>query len=310
MADVNAMVDSGAVGSGVHPARPPMWQEALATARVLSRQEATWYGVAALAALVVCFWPLIAKMPTLWFEPETYYNHGPLIPLIAGYLVYDRWDAIKDRRVKPVYWALIPLAFLLYGNYIAMSAPRDLFMSVALVGTLLLGVLFTAGWGWLAALAVPILYLFVGLPVWEQVIDVYTQPLQAISSDLAYTMLSGIGLNVMRDANNPTTLYMDHFQMYVGVPCSGLRTLLAMVAMLGAMIVIGRLPWWKNLALVALALPICVLVNGFRIATIGLVGESFGDAAGHQFHDYGGYISLALLMFLTYKISQRLGVKI
>ena len=310
MTESKTITDSGAVVGSALPVRTPAWQEALITFRSIMRQEATWYGLAALVSVIICFWPLVAKMPELWFEPETYYNHGPLIPLIAGYLVYDRWADIKNRKIKPFYWALIPLAFLLYGNYIAMSAPRDLFMSVALVGTLLLGVLFTAGWSWLAALAVPILYLFVGLPIWEQVIDVYTQPLQAISSDLAYTMLRGLGLDVLRDVNNPTTLYMNHFQMYVGVPCSGLRTLLAMVAMLSAVIVVGRLPWWKNVVLVALALPICVLVNGFRIGMIGLVGESFGDAAGHQFHDYGGYISLVLLMFLTYKISQRLGVKI
>ena len=292
------------------PPGPPMWQEALRTASVVVRQEAFWVGAAFVAALGLCFWPLFAKMPGLWFAPETYYNHAPLVPLMAAYMVNERWSAVKDRPVRPFYLALVPLGLLLYANYIAMSAPRDMLMSVAFIGTLLLGVLFVAGWGWLRALFVPVLFLLFGLPVWEQVIDVYTQPLQAVSSELAHAMLSGVGFTVVTDPTNVTTLYLDHFQMYVGVPCSGLRTILAMATLVAFVVVIGKLRWWANLVLIALAVPLCVLVNGIRISMIGAVGNLYGSDAGHQFHDYSGYISIALLMFLLYKLSQRLGLKV
>ena len=56
-------------------------------------------------------------------------------------------------------------------------------------------------------------------------------------------------------------------------------------------------------------LPLTVFVNGFRIALIGVVGNAYGSQAGHDFHDYSGYITLLVCFFLLFKFARLLGWK-
>jgi hypothetical protein len=42
---------------------------------------------------------------------------------------------------------------------------------------------------------------------------------------------------------------------------------------------------------------------------IGMVGNEYGEKAGHDFHDYSGYIALALCFYLLYLITKGLEFK-
>ncbi len=55
--------------------------------------------------------------------------------------------------------------------------------------------------------------------------------------------------------------------------------------------------------------PLALLINGLRIALIGVVGNQWGPEAGHKFHDYSGYITLVLCFFVLFKIARGLGWK-
>jgi exosortase len=264
-------------------------------------------GLLLFAGIGLAFWPLIKKLPDLWFSTDGYYSHGLLVPLMVGYLIYDKWDRIKNIPVRGFWPALIPLGVLLYANYVAARSPRDLFLSMMLVGTLLLAIWFVAGFRWLLALSLPVLYLLLGLPIWEQVIDVYTQPLQTISTDMSEGMLKALGFVVHR--MDATSLLLPNFSMYVGVPCSGLRTIIATVALTAFCIMIGRMQWWANLLLAAIAIPLCIIVNGFRIALIGVVGETMGHNAGMAFHDTSGHISIVVLILIIWNLTKALGMK-
>jgi exosortase/archaeosortase family protein len=72
---------------------------------------------------------------------------------------------------------------------------------------------------------------------------------------------------------------------------------------------IARLKWWANTLMAALVLPLCLFINGLRIALIGVVGEEYGRSAGLQFHDYSGYVTLLVCFFLLFKIARWLGWK-
>ena len=264
-------------------------------------------GAIVCAALVLCYWPLFSHSAALWMAPESYYTHIILIPFMSGYLVYDRWSRLKEIPVRPVTWPLLLLFPLLYANFITARSPRDLFLSVMFIATLCLGTVFVAGWRWLWALAAPIGFLIFGLPIWEQAIDVYTQPMQRISSALAFQMLSAVGMNPYKA--DDTTILTDHFQMIVGVPCSGLRTIVAVLALAVYCIMIGRMRVWANATLLAVAIPLAIMVNGLRIAMIGMVGETMGQDAGMKFHDTSGYISVVVLVVALWQIAKALGMK-
>jgi exosortase/archaeosortase family protein len=144
-----------------------------------------------------------------------------------------------------------------------------------------------------------------------------------------------------------TTIMLDRFNLDVGVPCSGLKLFVAVTAFtvlfiyLGLMIrwdmfreklglppadqvtpetpsVFGRPGFGKAFAstfwpvgvLLALILPLCLFINSLRIVLIGLVGNQFGNEAGHKFHDYSGYITLVVCFYLLFLVAKGLKWKV
>jgi exosortase/archaeosortase family protein len=95
----------------------------------------------------------------------------------------------------------------------------------------------------------------------------------------------------------------------VGVPCSGLKLLLALSAFSVFFVLIANLKWWANAFMLAFVLPLALFINGLRIALIGVVGDTMGSDAGHQFHDYSGYITLLLCFVIVFKLARILGWK-
>jgi exosortase len=259
------------------------------------------------AAIVAMFWGLLSKLPGLWMNDDGYYTHGFLVPFISGYVIYRAWPAIRNRTVKPVYWVgllMLPVAFVAWA---AMVSDVDIVMSFMLIFTLLIGVCFIAGWRWLLALGAPIVYLAFALPIWTGIIHDYTNPLQTVSTKISYVMLKLMGLDPRQ--LDSTTIMLNRFSLDVGVPCSGLKLLLAISAFTIFFMLIARLRWWSNILMLAMVLPLCLFINSLRITLIGVVGNAYGSEAGHQFHDYSGYITLLLCFFILFKYARLLGWK-
>ncbi|MCW5936388.1 MAG: exosortase/archaeosortase family protein [Fimbriimonadaceae bacterium] len=260
-----------------------------------------------LAAVVFCFAPLIPEIKKRWLDMDGYYAHGLLIPLCAAYLIWDKWDRIKEIPVKGVLWMLVPMGVVLYISMAAARAIMPSALSVLLVIALGLSVVFLAGWRWLWATLPSLLFLLLGFPVFDRVIDSSTMPLQIKSTSVAYYILKAVGLNPLR--LDPTVIHLDNFDLNVAAACSGLKTTIAVSAAVIFFMLIAKLRWWANLLLAAIAIPLSLIINGVRISMIGMVGNSYGHDAGMQFHDYSGYIALAMCFLILGWITKKLGYK-
>lgn len=263
-------------------------------------------GVAILVGILAAFWPLLNRLPSIWFGEDGYYSHGILVPVISGYVVYRWWPWIKSIPVKPAYIAVVPLIAILWVTRASTVNQVDSLTSVCLIFAVLFGVAFVGGWRWMGKVTLPTLYLAFALPIWNMAITYYTNPLQVFSTKVAFKMLEYTGFHPFRDAN---IIYLDGFTLDVGVPCSGLKLVLALFAFTIFFALIARLKWWANGLLVALALPLALFINGLRIMMIGVVGVNYGPEAGHKFHDYSGYIALIVCFFILFRIARWLGWK-
>ena len=258
------------------------------------------------AGIFLCFWPLVSKLPELWLGEDGYYSHGFLIPFLSGYIVYLRWPKHKDTPVRPSIVAGVLLAPLLWLAYAAQVSKWDNGSSLFFLLTLILGTSFVAGWKWARNLLGPILFLAFCLPMWSLVIDNFTVPLQQFSTVMATAILRICQLHPIVVDN---VVYLDHFVLNIAVPCSGLKLLIAVSAFALLFIAISDLRWWGRVLMLGIALPLCIFINGFRIALIGIVGDTWGDDAGHKFHDYSGYIALAICFFILMRLTRILGWK-
>ncbi len=259
--------------------------------------------------LTLMFWQLISRLPRLWMSDDGYYSHGFLVPFITGYVIYKKWDKFKTIPVKAGWVALPFMALLGYLAYVSTHTSINAMLALTFLLMLLTSVWLVAGWRWMLALSLPLLYLGFALPLWTGAIELNTNRAQLASTTVAYQLLKVFGFTPYQGPLDPTIIYLNNFKLDVAVPCSGLKLILAVTAFTALFMMIGGLKWWGNLVMVAVILPLCVFVNGLRIALIGIVGDTYGRDAGLSFHDYSGYITLLLCFFLLFKIARGLGWK-
>ena len=277
-----------------------------AIAETMVRSAYFWPTLILALGIGIVFWPLLSYLPDLWTGKDGYYTHGFLVPLISGYLIYRAWPKLKTIEIKGQMWALVLLVPLLWIAYAARLAQLRPLQSAAFIGTLLVCVWAVFGIRWALRTVPAALYLLFALPIWSGIVNNYTNPLQLYSTKVAFKMLQ---LFYDPIQSNSTTVLVGRFWLDVGVPCSGLKLVLAITAFTCFFMLIGNLRWWSNLIMVACILPLCLFINGLRIAMIGMVGEAYGDNAGHVFHDYSGYIALIVCFFLLFKLARILGWK-
>lgn len=283
-------------------------EQVMAFTKTIVSSKAFWPGLMAALGVTALFWTLFRNLLDLWDSEDGYFSHGFLVPIISIFIIYRWWPRLKTIPVKPGWVALIPLAGLLVLTRAAFAADILLILSICLMMVILATIWLVAGWRWMVALSLPVLYLGFALPLWTFAIDVYTNPLQILSTKASFQMLQLAGFQPFMDTGT-TTIYLNNFVLDVGVPCSGLKLIVAVTAFTVFFVLIGGLRWWANLVMFAVILPLCIFINGLRIALIGLVGENYGHDAGMAFHDYSGYITLVICFFILFKIARGLGWK-
>jgi EpsI family protein len=86
------------------------------------------------------------------------------------------------------------------------------------------------------------------------------------------------------------------YQYDVAAACSGVRSLMALLAL---SLVIGYTQlrsWPRRLTIFALALPLTFVGNVVRIAAIVFAGEWFGQAAGEWLHHWAGFVVFVIVL--------------
>jgi exosortase len=164
-------------------------------------------------------------------------------------------------------------------------------------------ILFLAGWNTLGAVAFPLAFLVLMIPVPAIIYNEITFPLQLLASRWAASILEVIGVPVLRDGN---ILVLSNYSLEVVEACSGIRSLMSLTALAVAYGYLADTRRWVRVALVALMVPIALLTNAIRITVAGALAHHFGPAAAEGFlHEFSGWViflSAVLLMFLTHRI--------
>jgi exosortase len=256
--------------------------------------------------LAVLSWPMLSWWYWEYVRPESYYAHAPLIPLMAAFMLWTRRHQLKQVEKKSFFPALIILLPALALLVISIKGEMRAVQSAAFLLTLWSGILFALGKSFFKAAWFPLLFLALMAPLPAPLLNDSTLHLQMWSTSLASRILDLVGFGNTRYGN---IIHIDNYTMNVDVPCSGFKTLLALMtfnAFLAAMLN-GSI--YRRLLLFFICAPLALLINGVRIALIGVVGECIGGQTAHVFHDYSGIITLTLGFTLLFSIARTLGCR-
>ena len=244
----------------------------------------------AFGALVVLL--AIAALPSLvwmvthdWFDSQDY-SHGALVPLIAAYLVRQRIDAFTVGGGG----ALFGIAAVVAGVCAILLGKLSTIHTLAQYG-FLAGVIggFAIAFGANATRrnALPLAMLAFMIPLPNFLYRPLSAQLQLWSSQLGVACLRAVGVSVGLHGN---VIDLGAYQLQVLEACNGLRYLFPLLS-LGALF--GYLfngPTWQRWTLFLSAIPVAIVLNSLRIATIGLTVERWGvGAAEGLVHDVEGW---------------------
>lgn len=154
----------------------------------------------------------------------------------------------------------------------------------------------------------PIVYLALLLPIPGWALDEFTAPLKLLVSAMSAGIVEPFGIPLVREG---VTMTVGPYQLLVEDACSGLNSLIGLIAITTFYIYLLRDAGWRySLFLVCLIIPIAIFANVLRIIALILLTYFFGDAVGQGFlHVTAGLFLFAvslLLMFAIDSIASRI----
>jgi exosortase len=270
-------------------------------------QAVTWLGALSLSALVlVLYAPVLGSLVKQWWSDPNY-GHGFFVPLFAAYVLWSERDRWRAQPFRPDNFGVAIMLFAIGLRILGMLG-AELFMARLSFVILISGiVLFLAGRQMLRSIAFPIGYLLFMIPLPAIVYYQLTLPLQLWASRLGATGLVALGIHTVRQGN---LLYLPNCTLNVVEACSGIRSLLSLLAVAVAYGYFAERSTWKRSVLAIASVPVAIATNGLRLVATGALSYFFGPSVDSgAVHVALGLGSFALAFVSILLIHKLLGLR-
>ena len=231
---------------------------------------------------------LTAHVPFYFNDPHEDLSYGWFVPLFSLYVLLRERRELAESLGEPSAWGFMGLLPSLFLGFIGARGGQIRFEIVGFVG--ILGSLAWVFFGLraLKRLAFPLAFLLFCIPL-HSFLDLITIHLRTLAVGVSYAAMRGFGVDVVREGT--MLCQPGGFQIDVADPCSGLRSLFAMMALTAGYAYLNLPTWPRRFFLFALSVPIAVLGNVCRILSIVLTAAFCSeDFATGFYHDYSGYV--------------------
>jgi exosortase len=172
-------------------------------------------------------------------------------------------------------------------------------MRSSLVLILVGAVLFLFGWEVLKVLLVPLAYLLLMIPIPAVIYDAVAFPLKLFVTRVSVLSMKALGVVVVQEGN---ILMFPNITLEVADACSGLRSIMSLLALGVAYAFVLHPKIRDRVILVLSTLPIAIATNCLRVVATGVLAQHFGAAAAEGFfHEFAGLFVFAgaVAMFAT-----------
>ncbi|MCX6040874.1 MAG: exosortase/archaeosortase family protein [Caldilinea sp.] len=264
-----------------------------------------WLPIFALISFTAITWPV---WQWLWYEwlSNQYYSHGLLILPLSVYLGVQRFRNDPGLVYQPgkgtlVGVLLLAAGLLLYLWFLQQSAYY--LAAFAMIPMLAGTVWAVAGSEVVRRLIFPITYLMWMVPL--PFLDRITLPLALFTGYCSGAIVQWLGLDVTIVGNSVT---LPNADLVIGAQCSGVNSLITLLALLVLVAYVLEGKWSARLWLVLSAIPLAIAGNIVRVATLLFVARGWGAEIGFTFyHDYSGPIFFLCVLALIVPIKRWLG---
>jgi len=233
-----------------------------------------------------------------WWTSDPEYSYCVLIPPVAAFLVWQQKDRLEQIPFEGS-WLGVSLV-LLGGGLLLLGQLATVYTLVqyAYLVTLYGLILSFTGRRAFRLLAVPMLILAFMIPLPQFVLYNLSTKLQLLSSELGVSFMRLFGISVFVEGN---VIDLGGYKLEVAEACNGLRYLFPLMTLAFLMAHFYKGALWKRIVLFLSSIPITIVMNSWRIGTIGLMVEHWGIGMAEGFlHEFQGWmvfmLSAALLL--------------
>ena len=239
------------------------------------------------------------RILTLWVKDPSW-SHGFLIPLFSLYFLNQHKKEILSLEPRCNYlgFFLMILGLVFYPLNI-VQFQIGYFQPLTMIAVLGTIVLFLGGWRLVRYTWLPVLYLVFAVPLPSRLYVQFTTPMRQIASKAASVFLSFIPeMEATASGVVIDVVYKGvkiEPSLDVAEACSGMRLLMAFVALGVAMAYLHYRPIWQRLVLLVSTIPIAILCNIVRVTVTGLIYiKGNPKYAQGLWHDLLGMLMLPL----------------
>jgi exosortase len=261
-----------------------------------SKNQFPWSAILWFAALLVLgYLPVLQRLVHQWAYDEDM-GHGFFVPVIAGFIVWQRKDELLALDLKPNAWGMVLVA--ISGVLLLLATlGAELFVARLSFVFTLIGVVWTLGGTLLLRkLAFPLFLLFFMVPIPAVIYNRITFPLQLLASRLADDALTVMQVPVIREGN---VLELPNQKLNVVEACSGIRSLLSLTFLSLVYGYFFETKAWIRAVLFFSTIPIAIVANGSRVTLTALFTQIKAELAEGFFHEAQGWvIFMVALVFL------------
>jgi exosortase len=252
-----------------------------------SKNSLPWTGIAWFGVLLVaCYAPVLKALVRQWNnDPDM--GHGFFVPLIAGFIIWQRREELAAIQPEPNWWGLVVVA---WGGLQLMLATlgAELFTARMSFVVTLIGVVWTLGGTvMLKKLAFPLFLLFFMLPIPAVIYSAATFKLQILASQLADGALTVLSIPVLREGN---VLELPNQRLSVVDACSGIRSLLSLTFLSLVYGYFFERKTWVRVVLFFSTIPIAIIANASRVTMTGIITQVKPELAEGFFHEAEGWV--------------------
>ena len=252
-------------------------------------------GLVLVGLLALMYADVLVRLQQQWYD-EADYSHGFLVPIVVGYLVWERWERLRGQKTESDIRGLFLLVFGLLALIVGSLGAELFLQRFSLIMVIAGLVLFLLGKGFLRALLFPIACLFFMIPLPTIVVNTVAFPLQLFAAKTAAFCLLNFGIPAMREGN---LIVLAGTTLEVAEACSGIRSLQALMALGTIYAYFSQHVIWKRLALIALSVPIAIIANAFRVTGTGMLAHYWGSEAAEGFyHTMSGWLIFVVAFLL------------
>ncbi len=259
--------------------------------------------VLTLAFVAVAYAHTAHSLARAWIHNSNY-SHGFLILPIALFLVWNQRKSLGRIESAPSWGGFVFLVPGILLQIVGIRGEVTMFQAYSLI-LVLAGLV----WTWfgpriLRAVAFPLVFLVFAAPTFPVFMNQISFRLKTVAAVGSVNAARALGVTVSRQGMD---LLFPNGSMTIEGACSGLNSLIALMA-LGALFVhLGRGPLWRRLILFVLSVPVALAANLVRITSLCVyAGLTNTERATGLFHDIGGFVLFGVALLILFSVKKAL----